>query len=161
MAHKLEIPAEAKIHLIFHVSQLKKKLGRTVQVQHQHSSNLIKQNLEPDTMLERRTLNREGRAITKVLIIWKSTGIGSHLGELLVSSKEVSQLWPWVKVDFKGGELIQSHGRWTPLVAPLPMRLASQAVRKRIEYLSANEEEKQLIQLEINGKDQIQQFRRI
>ena len=47
---------------MFHTSQLKKKIGRTVQVQHQVPNDVGEQILEPEMILERMLANREGKA---------------------------------------------------------------------------------------------------
>lgn len=73
VAYKLDLPAEARIHPIFHVSCLKAKLG-------QHSIPLPtlppvdgngKISLEPEAIVDRRMVQHKGRALTEVLIRWK------------------------------------------------------------------------------------------
>jgi hypothetical protein len=73
VAYKLALPMDARIHPVFHVSCLKKKLGL-------HSSALptlppvdVHGELqpEPEAILDRRLVNRKGRAITEVLVRWK------------------------------------------------------------------------------------------
>ena len=71
VAYKLKLPSEAKIHPIFHVSQLKKKLGSAVRVQTQMPTGPVEQILEPELILERRMVNRRERAVIEVLIKWK------------------------------------------------------------------------------------------
>ena len=63
VAYKLELPMKARIHPVLHVSQLKKRLGR--------EELCFEQILEIKLILERRMVNREGRAITEVLVKWK------------------------------------------------------------------------------------------
>ena len=71
VAYKLELPDEAKIHPVFHISQLKRKLGHTIQVHNQLPSHIVEVIKEPDTILERRMVNRFGKATTEVLVKWK------------------------------------------------------------------------------------------
>ena len=75
VAYKLDLPAEARIHPVFHVSQLKKKLGITIQVQNQLPSHNIEVIKEPEAILERRMVNRLGKAVTEVLVKWKQLPI--------------------------------------------------------------------------------------
>jgi hypothetical protein len=74
VAYKLALPIDARIHPVFHVSCLKQKLGL-------HSTALpalppvdVHGELQPEpkAILDRRLVNRKGRAITEVLVRWKS-----------------------------------------------------------------------------------------
>ena len=73
VAYQLELPPEAKIHLIFHVSQLKKHVGDHFTQSHLpmiDDEGLIAK--EPVAVLDRRLVNRRGRAVTEVLIQWSN-----------------------------------------------------------------------------------------
>ncbi|XP_077228595.1 uncharacterized protein LOC143861576 [Tasmannia lanceolata] len=72
IAYKLLLPASAKIHPVFHVSCLKKKLGSGVP-SHVDLSPLTEEGLlqpEPEAILEWRMINRKNQAVTEVLIKW-------------------------------------------------------------------------------------------
>jgi hypothetical protein len=77
VAYKLDLPAESRIHPVFHVSCLKKKLG-------QHSTPLptlppIDANgelrSEPEAIMDKRMIKHRGRALTKALIQWKGASV--------------------------------------------------------------------------------------
>ena len=70
VAYKLELPGGSQIHPVFHVSQLKEAVGNvetTTVLPSVISDVLIK---EPERILERKMVKRQGRAATKVLIKW-------------------------------------------------------------------------------------------
>ena len=75
VAYKLELPEEAKIHPVFHVSQLKRKLGSTIQVQTQLPSHNVEVIKEPEAIIERRMVSQLGKAVTEVLVKWKQLPI--------------------------------------------------------------------------------------
>ena len=71
VAYKLELPEGAKIHPVFHISQLKRKLGEAIQVQNQVPAHAVEVIKEPELILDRRMVKRLGKATTEVLIKWK------------------------------------------------------------------------------------------
>jgi len=85
VAYKLALPPEARLHPVFHVSCLKKKLG--------HSSSTISTLPpvdvageicpEPEQILDRRLIKKNGRAATEVLIRWQGTSAENDTWELL------------------------------------------------------------------------------
>ncbi|XP_024156291.1 uncharacterized protein LOC112164308 [Rosa chinensis] len=72
VAYKLQLPPTAKIHNVFHVSLLKKKLGNAVQVATQlpHICDPTNIKWEPAAVLETRMVKRRGSAATQWLIHW-------------------------------------------------------------------------------------------
>jgi hypothetical protein len=72
VAYELDLPTSTRIHLVFHVSQLKAKIGR---------SNVALPTLppidlngiiqpEPEAVLDRRSKAQDNHAITELLIRW-------------------------------------------------------------------------------------------
>ena len=85
-----EMPVEARIQPVPCLST-EEEAGKKMQVQQQVPSDSVEQMLEPKLILERRMVNREGKAVTEVL------GAG----------EEVSWIRPWGNVDLKEGALMQ------------------------------------------------------
>ena len=74
VAYKLQLPIGAKIHPVFHVSQLKKHIGPAQGQSHlpllDDSGSIVK---EPLSILDRRLVKRHGQAATEVLVLWQNT----------------------------------------------------------------------------------------
>ena len=74
VAYKLALPPEARIHPVFHVSQLKKHVGHTPTQSHLpllDDQGLIAK--EPLSILDRRIVKKHGQAVTEVLVQWRNT----------------------------------------------------------------------------------------
>lgn len=72
VAYKLELPTGSQVHPVFHVSQLKEAVGNvetSTVLPSVVSDVLIK---EPELILARKMVKRQGRAVTKVLIKWRN-----------------------------------------------------------------------------------------
>ena len=73
VAYKLDLPETSRIHPVFHVSQLKKHVG------HLPSSSplpvLTDEGLitkEPVSIVDRRLVNKHGKPVIEVLVLWKN-----------------------------------------------------------------------------------------
>ena len=73
VAYKLQLPISVKVHPVFHVSQLKKYIGKEPT---QFDLPLLDADgvlaKEPIAVLDRRMNKRRGRLITEVLIQWSN-----------------------------------------------------------------------------------------
>jgi hypothetical protein len=77
MAYKLELPPYSHVHLVFHVSLLKKVIDNKISIQTilpeiNEEGKII---LEPETILETRIKKLRNRAITEYLVKWKNVPV--------------------------------------------------------------------------------------
>jgi hypothetical protein len=85
VAYEFALPPDARIHPVFHVSCLKKKLGHDIfplpTLPPVGSSGEIRP--EPDFIVDRRLVKRRGRTATEVLVRWKGASSADDSWELL------------------------------------------------------------------------------
>ncbi|PKA48375.1 hypothetical protein AXF42_Ash021575 [Apostasia shenzhenica] len=93
VAYKLRLPEYAKIHLVFYVSILKKKLGHLLVEENLPTeiTSVRQLKAEPIAILRRRTILRKRRLLQQALIQWN----GSHLEEAT-----------WEDIDFLHSEYL-------------------------------------------------------
>lgn len=90
MAYRLELPIEAQIHPVVHVSQLKRRLGPEIDVYSKlpavnTDGNLV---LRPKRAVEYRQIKRGGRWRWEVMIEWETLPIEEATWEILDIMKE-------------------------------------------------------------------------
>lgn len=71
VAYKLKLPLGSMVHNVIHVSQLKKFNGTATAGNFSPSPLLDTSQKEPAAIIDRMTVKRENRAVTKVLVQWK------------------------------------------------------------------------------------------
>lgn len=75
VAYQLKLPAKAEVHLVFHVSLLKKKIGQncpsspTLPFTNENGQFLV----EPLDVSDRKMVKRNNAAVVEVLVQWSNT----------------------------------------------------------------------------------------
>ena len=99
VAYQLDLPPEADIHDIFHVSQLKKAMGFTGQYIplpiHVHGH----RGYEPAAILDRKMVRRGNRADVHLLIHWKNLSPAEATWEF---ASEIRKRFPTFSLEDKG-----------------------------------------------------------
>jgi len=96
VAYKLALPPTAKIHLVFHVSCLKKVIGNNCRIQ----TSLPKLDeegliwLQPKQVLATRDKHLRSRIIKEVLVKWKDTSPEDATWEPATILQQFPQLQP-------------------------------------------------------------------
>ena len=73
VAYKLELPSDSQLHPLFHVSQLKRKLGAQARMGTQLPIPSDSPTLEPVAILDKRMVRRGNRPATQVLVHWSNS----------------------------------------------------------------------------------------
>ena len=76
VAYKLQLPKHSKLHLVFHVSLLKKNIGRKIVARIAPPKvNAEEQPLIcPATILDKRIIKRNNQVVTQLLVEWCNLG---------------------------------------------------------------------------------------
>nr|CAD1821648.1 unnamed protein product [Ananas comosus var. bracteatus] len=104
VAYKLQLPASAKIHHTFHVSQLKKKISLaptvpTIPAFVNSEGQLL---IEPVAVLDRRLVKHRGKATTQLLIQWFNQPVEHATWEYLPDlQRQYPHFNPWGQGSFE------------------------------------------------------------
>ncbi|KAL9398033.1 hypothetical protein Peur_006994 [Populus x canadensis] len=111
VAYKLNLPSSAKIHNVFHVSQLKRKLG-TADVSQISLPDISDEGIlepKPAHVLDGRIVRRGQRNVTEILVQWEGTSRASATWERLFDMKRrFPELNLGDKVSLEGEALLRS-----------------------------------------------------
>lgn len=103
VAYKLELPATSLIHPVFHVSQLKELVGNiqvATELLRVSTDVLLK---EPELIMERKMVQRQGRAATMVLIKCTNEPVAEATWEYMFDTeRRFPNFKPEVKVFWRG-----------------------------------------------------------
>ena len=101
VAYKLELPIEAKIHNVFHVSLLKKAVGYSGQFIPLPDSGVRDVQYEPVAILDRKIVKRGNSAEVQLLIHWKHLSPAEATWEFI---SEIRKRFPAFSLEDKGSE---------------------------------------------------------
>jgi hypothetical protein len=96
VAYQLALPSHSKLHLVFHVSCLKKVIGTKCQIQ-TNLPELDKEGsiwLQPQEVLDQREHHLHQRTIKEVLVQWKDTTLADATWEPATILQQFPHLKP-------------------------------------------------------------------
>ncbi|WOG95792.1 hypothetical protein DCAR_0415120 [Daucus carota subsp. sativus] len=98
VAYRVELPAGSKVHNVFHVSQLKKRVGKgkVIQTELPGVNDEGELQIEPVAVLDRQLVKKGNRPATRVLIQWTNGGRDEATWELWEDiHKKFPKFDPW------------------------------------------------------------------
>jgi hypothetical protein len=108
VVYKLDLPSSSIVHPAFHVSQLKKVIGKGVQVSASLPSELS-QFQYPELVLQHRIVQRGVKQVVQVLVKWSSSPEALATWEDLEALKHQFPEAPaWGQAGSKGGESVST-----------------------------------------------------
>ena len=99
VAYKLNLPPEAQIHNVFHVSQLKKAFGQVSQFIPLPMSHNQAKDFKPLAILERKLVKRGNCADVQLLIHWKDMSLVDATWEF---ASDIRRRYPSFSFEDKG-----------------------------------------------------------
>lgn len=112
VAYRLNLPATAKLHNVFHVSRLKKFVGDPGPIQTPLPAEFLNQQpiLEPHCILNRRNVLKRGRVFSEILVQWTGQSEVDATWEDLVAFKEAFLSFILEDKDLSKGGAIVAKG---------------------------------------------------
>jgi hypothetical protein len=114
VAYKIQLPEEAQVHPVFHVSQLKPFTPNYVPVflELPHIADLENVNVQPMEILDRRLVKKGSSAVTQVLVRW--SGIPKEAAtweDFNVVRTRFPDSLAWGQASVQGGENVTAPGK--------------------------------------------------
>ena len=96
MAYKLKLPETARIHLVFHISVLKKFVGSSKQPYLSLPLTMSANGpiVQPITVLDSRVILRSSTQVKQVLIQWELASPEDHMGRCYLGGDNLSSVQP-------------------------------------------------------------------
>jgi transposase InsO family protein len=118
MAYKLELPASSRVHLVFHVSCLKKVIGDKIPVQTilpelDEEGKII---LEPEAITDTRIRQLRNRSISEYLIKWRKLRLKIPLGKMSLLYRSIQSYSSIVD-----NTCLKGRGMLSPNIGSLPL----------------------------------------
>jgi hypothetical protein len=119
--YKLELPSEASIHIVFHVSQLKKAVGSKIQVT--SWSQQLSEYQIPEKILHKRLITHGMHTMVQVLIEWSASLESLSMWEDMEALKQRFPMVPaWGQATSFGGGNVTEASPATELAPGVRMK---------------------------------------
>ncbi|KAH9696914.1 hypothetical protein KPL71_023390 [Citrus sinensis] len=132
IAYKLQLPESSRIHLVFHVSLLKKAIGdfsSSTDLPSVDDEGLIV--LEPLAILDTRWLRRGGKVVEQQLVQWKRLPVEDATWE---DTELLQQQFPHMTLEDKGTFREEGNDKKQP--QPLELRKSSRGHKPNPKYVT-------------------------